>query len=358
MQETNAERHLLELQLRSQRYKRLRGTSTTRVQPQRKPKIHSPDKIVFGDLKGTLGEKTLSVGYEVEINGCKSKCIALLSRNIITDFNNADQLKLIGIKLNQLSSRFQLSIDRVERDITELHKSTLKIENRVAGYNTVKYGRYTDLTLTLHIRIMYNHNIHLCRGDTTSPYLSVINLHFKLGFRLIVKDFNNDDLNITTGELARHSSTTSSKMNKDFIKSALTTKTHLNAALKRMSYIPPNKIKTVVAPMIQIMGLSCIVYGMNVVDKKVYTLQKLYSFNYPSILREVKRWNEGVIKRIWLSGTMIIEYSRTPTNTMRNIKNGRKKSTIAATTNIDEYISAVIPYPDSEDEQENEQENE
>ena len=89
----------------------------------------------------------------------------------------------------------------------------------------------------------------------------------KLNFRLIVKDFNNDDLDVTTGELARHSSTTSSKMNRDFTKSALTTKAHLNAALKRMSYIPPNKIKTVVA-----------------------------------------------------------------------------------TTNIDEYISAVIPYPDSEDE--------
>lgn len=41
--------------------------------------------------------------------------------------------------------------------------------------------------------------------------------------------------------------------------------------------------------MIQIMGLSCIVYGMNVVDKKVYTLQKLRSFNYPCTLREVKK---------------------------------------------------------------------
>lgn len=203
-------------------------------------------------------------------------------------------------------------------------------------------------------------------GDTTSPYLSVINLHFKLDFRLIVKDFNNDDLDVTTGELARHSSTTSSKMNKDFIKSALTTKAHLNAALERMSYIPPNKIKTVVAPMIQIMGLSCIVYGMNIVDKKIYTLQKLCSFNYPSTLREVKKGGmkallkgfglvESMIKNI---EAMIIEYSRTPTNTMRNIKNGRKKSTIAATTNIDEYISAVIPYPDSEDEQEDEQEHE
>lgn len=79
------------------------------MQPKRKTKIHSPDKIVFGGLNGTLGEKTLSVGYEVEINVCKSKCIALLCRNIIIDFINADQLKLIGTKLNQLNSHSWLN---------------------------------------------------------------------------------------------------------------------------------------------------------------------------------------------------------------------------------------------------------
>lgn len=85
---------------------------------------------------------------------------------------------------------------------------------------------------------MYNDNNHLCRGDTNSPYLSIINLHFKLDFRLIIKDFNNDELDVTTGELARHSSTTSSKINSDFTKSVLTTKAHLNAALERMLYTP------------------------------------------------------------------------------------------------------------------------
>lgn len=54
---------------------------------------------------------------------------------------------------------------------------------------------------------------------------------------------------------------------------------------------------------------------------------------------------------------MIVEYSRTPTNPMLNIKNGRKKNTITAMTNINEYISAVIPYSDSEDEQEDDQED-
>lgn len=61
---------------------------------------------------------------------------------------------------------------------------------------------------------MYDDNNYLYRGDTISPYLSVINLPFKLDFRLIVKDFNNDDLDVTTGEIASYSSTTSSKLNK------------------------------------------------------------------------------------------------------------------------------------------------
>lgn len=72
-----------------------------------------------------------------------------------------------------------------------------------------------------------------------------------------------------------------------------------------MSYIPPNKIKTVVAPMIQIMGLFCIVYGMNIVGKKVYTLQKLCSFNCASTLREVKK---GGMKTL-LEGFGLVEMS-------------------------------------------------
>lgn len=159
-------------------------------------------------------------------------------------------------------------------------------------------------------RIMHNDRSHLCRGDTISPHLSLSNLYFKLDFRIIVKDFNTDDLDAVTGEFARQSSTASSKLYKDFLKSALTTKVHLNAALKRMPFIPPTKIKTVVAPMIQIMGLSCVVYGMNIIDKKVYTLQRLCSFNYPSTQREVK---SGAIKS-FLDGFALVEVSETSWN--------------------------------------------
>lgn len=70
-----------------------------------------------------------------------------------------------------------------------------------------------------------------------------------------------------------------------------------------MPYLPAAKIKTVVVPMIQIMGLSCLVYGMNIIDKKVYTLQRISSFRYPSTQREVK---SGGIKSL-LDGFSLVK---------------------------------------------------
>lgn len=135
---------------------------------------------------------------------------------------------------------------------------------------------------------VYINRSHSCRGDTTSPYLSVSNLHFNLDFRVIIKDIHTDELDVATGEVAREASITSSKVNYDFLKSALTTKAHLNAALKRMPYITPTKIKDVVVPLVQIMGLSCTLYGVNIIGKKVYTIQRICCFNYPSTERELK----------------------------------------------------------------------
>ncbi|GAA5798579.1 hypothetical protein HPULCUR_003984 [Helicostylum pulchrum] len=119
-----------------------------------------------------------------------------------------------------------------------------------------------------------------------------------------MKDINTDELDVVTGEFARQSSTIPSKLYRDLLKSALTTKVHLNAVLKRVPYLPATKIKTVVVPMIQIMGLSCVLYGMNIIDKKVYTLQKIPSINYPSTQREVK---SGGIKSL-SDGFALVEY--------------------------------------------------
>ena len=48
---------------------------------------------------------------------------------------------------------------------------------------------------------------------------------------------------------------------------------------------------------------------------------------------------------------MIIEYSRQPSNTMSNIKKGKKKNSEVQVTKIDEYISDAIQYCDSENEE-------
>lgn len=95
--------------------------------PKRKRKIYSPDKIVFGGLQGTLGEKALSVGYEMKLAGWKSKCIAFLSRNVIIDFSNTTQLKAIGIKLTQLNNRFRIKIKGVDRDIQQMNSGIKKV---------------------------------------------------------------------------------------------------------------------------------------------------------------------------------------------------------------------------------------
>ncbi|KAG1468654.1 hypothetical protein G6F56_003706 [Rhizopus delemar] len=146
-------------------------------------------------------------------------------------------------------------------------------------------------------------------GDTTSPYLSLSNLYFNLDFRVIIKDINADELDVATGEVVREASIASSKVNYDFLKSALTTKAHLNATLKRMPYMTLTRIKYVVVPMVQIMGLSCTLYGL-------------------------------MIKNI---EAMITEYSRRPSHSMPNIRKGKKKNNNAKMIVIDEYISPVIP---------------
>lgn len=64
--------------------------------------------------------------------------------------------------------------------------------------------------------------------------------------------------------------------------------------LKKMPYIPTNKIDKAVMLPIQIMVLSCFIYMRNITDKKVYTFQQVVSFNYPTTFREVKA---GLIKK-------------------------------------------------------------
>ncbi|KAI8359832.1 hypothetical protein BD560DRAFT_334849, partial [Blakeslea trispora] len=71
-------------------------------------------------------------------------------------------------------------------------------------------------------------------------------------------------------------------------KSALTTKARLKATSKRLSCISSSVIEAFIFPFVQVMGLTCNVYGLNIIYKKIYAIQRLASFNYPSTNREVK----------------------------------------------------------------------
>ncbi|KAG1392283.1 hypothetical protein G6F58_012541 [Rhizopus delemar] len=127
LEQTNSERQLLELHLEGQRYKRLRSVS--RILPKRKTKVCSNDSIIFAGLQGTLGSRVLEVAEEVELNDWKNKCISYLSRNGIIDFSNKSQLKLIGIPLDRLKSRFELKTEKMVRDLDSLNKLTKKAHN-------------------------------------------------------------------------------------------------------------------------------------------------------------------------------------------------------------------------------------
>ncbi|KAG1467459.1 hypothetical protein G6F56_004406 [Rhizopus delemar] len=173
--------------------------------------------------------------------------------------------------------------------------------------------------------------------DTTSSQLSLSSIYFKLDFRVIIEDINTRELDVATGEFARKSVTTSSKVYHDLLKSTLTTKAYLNAVLKRIPYINQINVKNVVMPMIQVTGLYCIVYGMNVIDKKIYSLQRLRMFYYPSTEHEIKN---GTIK------TMLDEFAL--------VERGIRKNANNKTIDINEYISTVYTCSDEDEDEEDE----
>ncbi|KAI9481586.1 MAG: hypothetical protein EXX96DRAFT_448840, partial [Benjaminiella poitrasii] len=76
-------------------------------------------------------------------------------------------------------------------------------------------------------------------------------------------------------EVAAPISTINSKLYNDKLKLLLVSKCHLNSLLMAMPFIPKAKIKLISFPLIQIMGLSCHVHTLSLIDKRVYLLQKV-----------------------------------------------------------------------------------
>jgi hypothetical protein len=75
-----------------------------------------------------------------------------------------------------------------------------------------------------------------------------------------------------TGEFARGSVTISSKQHRDLLKPVLVAKAHLNDLLGRLPYIDAKSISKIKLLIIQVIGLSCTIYSLNAIEKKLYSL--------------------------------------------------------------------------------------
>ena len=88
-------------------------------------------------------------------------------------------------------------------------------------------------------------------------------------------------LEVGTGEFASALAINNTKLYKDKLKSILVSKAHLNNIIKNMKNATSAAIKSIKIPVVQIMGATCYVYSLSLVDKKVYCVQDVCSFVYP-----------------------------------------------------------------------------
>ncbi|KAI8058782.1 hypothetical protein BDF21DRAFT_429993 [Thamnidium elegans] len=307
----------------------LRETSDQQVQSIKKS---AKDSIVLSDIQGTLGERLLELGQTVLISDKRSKYLSYLCKNCVIDLtpsNEVSQIDLIGSsRIRPFLEKYLVEVDGDENsdnNIDELAKLLSKLSNkqklescykdRIAKYeprndieravhNIYKYvleqhafrsfmltNAYIDACSEQSINIKYwsylfetyfgrNRNIFLQWGDTIAADCKNSSLSFKLDLRIIV-NIEKTDHDIIAAELAPPTTTINSKLYNDKLKLALVSKCHLNSLLMAMPFIPKTKIKLIRLPLIQIMGLSCHIYALSLIDKGVYLLQRICSVTYP-----------------------------------------------------------------------------
>ncbi|KAI8339368.1 hypothetical protein BC941DRAFT_468650 [Chlamydoabsidia padenii] len=101
----------------------------------------------------------------------------------------------------------------------------------------------------------------------------------------VILDGEHDKMETLTGQVANTRATIGSKLYKDRLKSTLASKCHLNRLLSLLRFIPPNKIKTIYIPIVQIMGLSFTIYAMS----QLYAVRIVNEFTYPRTTTELKK---------------------------------------------------------------------
>ncbi|ORX62546.1 hypothetical protein DM01DRAFT_267575 [Hesseltinella vesiculosa] len=124
-------------------------------------------------------------------------------------------------------------------------------------------------------------------GETISPSCKNSHLNMKLDIRIILSTQGNA-YDAGMGEVAKVKAQTASKFYGDKLKSALASKIHLNDIICSLPYLPPDKVNSIVLPVIQIMGLDCHVYTLRLVEKHAYLIQDAVKFSFPRSLQQMR----------------------------------------------------------------------
>ncbi|ORZ25731.1 hypothetical protein BCR42DRAFT_315860 [Absidia repens] len=195
----------------------------------------------------------------------------------------------------------------------------------------------------------YSKDVFLQWGDTVSSHSVDIGTTAKLDIRIIIIGDNNARIEAATGEFASASATTKSKLFADRLKSVLVSKVLLNHALSKMKHIPEDAIKTIRIPAIQVMGLSCCVYSLSLIDKGVYCLEHVCAFEYPRTIQQIK---QGVLGTLIQGMVMmrdledaIEQYGRTTRNKMMEVLETNKR-TASKKADLNDWTTTMISFSD------------
>lgn len=111
----------------------------------------------------------------------------------------------------------------------------------------------------------------------------------------MIAEKDETEVNVVNGEVASVSLSNRGKYYKDALKLTLSAKQHLNTIISSLHSLTPKELPSIKLPIVQIMGINCYISCINLVDKNVYVLQDVYTFNYPKTIKEIK---EGAIDDI------------------------------------------------------------
>lgn len=121
----------------------------------------------------------------------------------------------------------------------------------------------------------------------------------------MISEKDEAEFDVVNGEVASVSRSNRGKYYQDTLKLALSAKQHLNAIISSLHSLTPKELPNIKLLIVQIMGMNCHISCLNLVDKSLYVLQDIYTFNYPKTIKQIK---EGAISDI-MTGFLLIDVS-------------------------------------------------